>query len=86
MLGLSHIAPLTEYVAKLRLRGLGEVPDFDPLDGGIEARILFLLEKPGPMTAEGGKRIGSGFISRNNDDSTAAATIGFMRKQEYRER
>jgi hypothetical protein len=39
-----------------------------------------LLEKPGPMTAEAGKRVGSGFISRNNDDSTAAATIDFMRQ------
>jgi hypothetical protein len=72
-----HIAPLTAYAAKLRERGSIEVPDFDPFDGGIEARVLFLFEKPGPMTAKDGKRKGSGFISRNNDDPSAAAAFDF---------
>ena len=69
MLHAPHMAPLTEYAAKLRERENVEVPDFDPLDGGIEALSLFLFEKPGPMTAESksGQRAGSGFISRNND-------------------
>jgi hypothetical protein len=75
MLTLPHIAPLTAYAAKLRQRGSIEVPEFDPLDGGINAKILFLFEKPGPMTAEGN---GSGFISRNNDDPTAEATFRSM--------
>ncbi len=54
----------------LRERGELEVPDFDPMDAGVEARILFLFEKPGPMTSKHktGKRVGSGFISRDNDD------------------
>jgi hypothetical protein len=72
MLSQPHIAPLVGYVANLRSRGLGKVPDFDPHDGGVEARMLFLLEKPGPMTVE------SGFISRNNDDPTAEAILNFM--------
>ncbi len=80
MLGLPHMAPLTAYAAKLRQGGAGEVPDFDPLDGGIDARVLFLFEKPGPMTAESGKRRGSGFISRDNDDATAQAIFHFMRQ------
>ncbi|MGH9645725.1 MAG: uracil-DNA glycosylase [Bryobacteraceae bacterium] len=83
MLTLPHVAPLTAYAAKLRLRGSVEVPEFDPLDGGIDARVLFLFEKPGPMTADGSAfsgRSGSGFISRNNDDPSAEATIGFMQK------
>ena len=82
MLGKPHIAPLTAYAAKLRERGSVEVPDFDPLDGGVTARVLFLFEKPGPMTAEKGsaRRPGSGFISRNNDDPTAAATFHFMQQ------
>src|ERR1700733_350011 len=82
MLTLPHIAPLTAYAAKLRLRGAVEVPDFDPLDGGVNARVLFLFEKPGPMTADGSafSGSGSGFISRNNDDPTAEATIAFMGK------
>jgi len=52
----------------------GDVPDFDPLDGGINAEVLFLFEKPGPMTS------GSGFISRDNDDPTAETTMDFMAK------
>jgi hypothetical protein len=82
MLHRPHVAPLTAYAAKLRERGLVEVPEFDPLDGGTDARILFLLEKPGPMTAQNGKRNGSGFISRNNDDPTAAAAYDFHVKAE----
>jgi hypothetical protein len=74
MLHLPHITDLTDYVANLRKRIPGEVPDFDPLDGGIHARVLFLFEKPGPMAA------GSGFISRNNDDGTAGATFDFMQQ------
>jgi hypothetical protein len=76
MLHLPHIAALTNYAATLRQRGVGVVPDFDPLDGGIDAKLLFLLEKPGPMTSEA--RGGSGFISRNNDDRTAEAIFDFM--------
>lgn len=73
----AHIAPLTAYAARLRERDSVEVPDFDPLDGGIHAQVLFLFEKPGPMTTSGG---GSGFISRNNDDPSAEATFNFMRQ------
>jgi len=72
-----HVAPLTAFVAMLREEGLGYVPDFDPLDGGINARTLFLMEKPGPKTDP--SRGGSGFISRDNDDPTAAAIFTFMR-------
>jgi hypothetical protein len=42
----------------------------------MQADMLFLFEKPGPMTSAAGK--GSGFISRNNDDPTAEATFRFM--------
>ena len=80
MLTLPHIAPLVEYTAELRKRDNVEVPEFDPLDGGVDAQVLFLFEKPGPMTAAAGTRAGSGFISRNNDDPTAEATFNFMRQ------
>jgi|HubBroStandDraft_6_1064221.scaffolds.fasta_scaffold418838_2 hypothetical protein len=80
MLDQLHIAPLAAYAAKLRERGSVEVPEFDPLDGGTNARYLFLFEKPGPMTAQNGKRKGSGFISRNNDDATAAAAYDFWQE------
>lgn len=71
---------LADYARGLRGMGRGEVPDFDPLDGGKGAKALFLFEKPGPMTSydRSGKRVGSGFISRDNDDPTAEATFRFM--------
>lgn len=79
MLGLPHMTPLSEYTRSLRMGGDFEVPDFDPMDGGIAARLLFLFEKPGPMTSSSKTgRIGSGFISRDNDDPTAEATFNFM--------
>jgi len=78
LLSEPHIAPLTEYVASLRLQ-FRQVPDFDPLDGGVNATMLFLFEKPGPMTDDSRPgRMGSGFISRNNDDETAKAIWKFM--------
>ena len=45
------------------------------MDGGVDAEILFLFEKPGPKIAP---PAGSGFISRDNDDPTAEATSVFM--------
>lgn len=73
------MAALTSFVEKLkRAHPVWEFPDFDPLDGGVEAEALFLFEKPGPMTSALSQ--GSGFISRNNDDSTAQATFSFMRQ------
>ena len=78
LLDAPHMRPLNEYVAGLGKRPGVEVPDFDPLDGGVDARVLFLFEKPGRMTvADGG---GSGFISRDNDDPTAEKTFLFMRE------
>ena len=67
MLSLPHVKPLTDYVATLRAN-LGEhyhIPNFDPGDGGIHARVLFLLEAPGP------KAVTSKFVSSNNPDPTA---------------
>jgi len=62
-----HIAPLTEFVEKLRAEvgSHGNIPYFDPWDGGIDAEILFLLEAPGA------RALFTGFISRNNPDETA---------------
>lgn len=79
MLTEPHVAPLARYVDGLRAKHPAwEFQDFDPLDGGIDADMLFLLEKPGPMTSPTGKREGSGFISRNNNDATAEAVFDFM--------
>lgn len=76
MLDGPHMAPLRAFRKRLELDGIGEVPSFDPLDGGVNARVLFLLEKPGPKTSRKG-RDGSGFISRDNDDQSAAHSFVF---------
>lgn len=67
LLSQPHVRPLTAFAARMRdARGPDfGIPDFDPLDGGVDARVLFLLEAPGP------KAIASGFVSRNNPDETA---------------
>lgn len=76
MLGAPHMAPLAAFAEGLRVAG--EVPDADPLDAGTGARMLFLLEKPGPRTSP--SRGGSGFVSADNDDPTAAAAWDFHRR------
>ncbi|MDQ3812617.1 MAG: N-acetyltransferase, partial [Armatimonadota bacterium] len=66
MLGQGHMKPLIEYWERVRLEQPDKkIPCFDPCDGGINARALFLLEAPGP------KAVDTGFISRNNPDPTA---------------
>jgi hypothetical protein len=63
---------LDAYLADLRdkegSRG-AKIPKFDPNDGGIEAKILFLFQDPGKSGAalEGG----SGMVSRDNKDPSA---------------
>ena len=79
MLTQPHMVPLAAFTKKLRELDMdAEVPEFDPKDGGVNAKVLFLFEKPGPMTSVKSKKPGSGFVSRDNDDPTAAATFTFM--------
>ncbi len=61
----THVTPLTAFVEELRLLAPAGVPDFDPLDGGVNAECVLLLEAPGS------KAVGSGFVSRDNPDETA---------------
>ncbi|WP_298931335.1 uracil-DNA glycosylase [uncultured Ramlibacter sp.] len=67
MLSQPHVADLVRLVERMRkTKGPDyKIPDFDPLDGGDSAEVLFLLEAPGP------KAVTSGFVSRNNPDETA---------------
>ena len=59
----SSAAGLSGYVAGLRTRH-GAVPDPDPLDGGTGARLLLLLETPGPAITR------TGFVSADNPTGT----------------
>lgn len=73
MSGHPHIAPLTAYLAAIKAEHSDkELPSFDPCDGGINAKALFLLEAPGP------KAVDSAFISRNNPDPTAQNMCGLL--------
>ena len=61
---------LADWVETLRGQARGFVPGFDPADGGAEARLLLVLEKPGPTVAP---PTGSGLVSRDNPTETARA-------------
>ena len=67
MLSLPHVQPLMAYLSEIRQERGSEyqMPAFDPCDGGVHAKLLFLLEAPGPRARD------SGFISQNNPDQTA---------------
>lgn len=63
-----HVAPLNRLVEEINTQGR-QTPWVDPSGGGIEARILFLLESPGPKSSSAH---GSGIISMDNADPSAA--------------
>jgi len=69
---VDSVRPLREWADDLVGRRKAVVPYFDPAEAGVDARVLFLLEAPGPMTNADNERPGSGFISVDNDDQTAA--------------
>jgi uracil-DNA glycosylase len=62
-----HIAVLTAFVEQLRAEWpTRDIPWFDPVEAGVTAPILILLEAPGRRARS------SGFISPDNDDGSAA--------------
>lgn len=64
-----HVAPLNGLVRQMReATGAGcLIPWFDPRDAGTGARVLFLFAAPGHGAVE------SGFVSRDNPDSSATS-------------
>ena len=68
-----NIKPLTQFVEKLRAEDYGQVPYFDPLDGGVKAKMLFLLEKPGKAGSTS-----SGIMSRDNATQSCKNIRRFM--------
>lgn len=71
LLGAPHMAALARFAAGLRARH-GEVPDFDPLDGGTGARVLVLLETPGPTIGR------TGLVSADNPTGTGRNLRRFL--------
>jgi len=66
-----HMAAIARYVATLRAANR-DVPDADPADGGVNARLLLLLETPGPTWRR------TGFVSRDNPTPTSANLRRFL--------
>jgi uracil-DNA glycosylase len=71
-LTVSHVAPLADFAAALRRATGRGVPDADPADGGVTARLLLLLETPGPAIGL------TGFVSRDNPAPTARNLRRFL--------
>jgi hypothetical protein len=70
-----RVQPLREWCADVAARRGVTVPDFDPAEAGVEARVLVLHEvPPGPLIDRGksAQRPVSGFVSVDNDDQSAA--------------
>ncbi|WP_375460592.1 uracil-DNA glycosylase family protein [uncultured Enterovirga sp.] len=68
-----HLGPLRPYLADLRARH-GDVPDPDPLDGGADARLLLLLETPGPRIRP------TMIVSRDNPSGTGRNLRAMMER------
>ena len=68
----AHVAPLRAMAAEIATAFDAPVPDPDPLDGGVGARLLLLLETPGPAIVR------TGFVSRDNPTGTAANLFRFL--------
>lgn len=67
-----HVRPLRAFARMIAAERGAAVPDPDPLDGGVEARLLLLLETPGPSIGR------TGFVSRDNPTGTAANLFRFL--------
>lgn len=62
-----HVAAINRLVDELRADA--SIPYVDARYGGVESKVLFLFETPGPRTHVAND--GSGFLSPQNDDPSA---------------
>ena len=69
-----HLAPLRALASRIAAERGAPVPDPDPLDGGVRARLLLLLETPGPMVLR------TGLVTRDGANGTAANLFRFLRE------
>ncbi|GJE37589.1 uracil-DNA glycosylase [Methylobacterium persicinum] len=70
----AHVAPIRALARRITAEREAPVPDPDPLDGGVGARLLLLLETPGPMVLR------TGFVTRDSANGTAANLFRFLRE------
>jgi hypothetical protein len=76
LLDAPHMQRLTVLAKRIASERGADVPLFDPASGGVGSRVLLLLESPGPASA--GSNSGSGLISVDNNDQTAANSFRGM--------
>ncbi|KNY20984.1 uracil-DNA glycosylase [Methylobacterium sp. ARG-1] len=69
-----HIAPIRALAERISAERGAPVPVPDPLDGGVAARMLLLLETPGPAVLR------TGFVTRDSANGTAANLFRFLRE------
>ncbi|MCJ2066563.1 uracil-DNA glycosylase [Methylobacterium sp. J-088] len=72
LLAAPHIAPIRALAARISAERGAPVPVPDPLDGGVGARMLLLLETPGPAVLR------TGFVTRDSANGTAANLFRFL--------
>ena len=72
MIGAPHIAPIRALGDRISAECGAPVPVPDPLDGGVGARMLLLLETPGPAVLR------TGFVTRDSANGTAANLFRFL--------
>ncbi|KAA0124504.1 uracil-DNA glycosylase [Methylobacterium sp. P1-11] len=72
MMGAEHIAPIRALGERISAERGAPVPVPDPLDGGVGARMLLLLETPGPAVLR------TGFVTRDSVNGTAANLFRFL--------
>ncbi|WP_019905279.1 uracil-DNA glycosylase [Methylobacterium sp. 77] len=72
LLEAERLHPLRRLARRIAKERSSDVPEPDPLDGGTEARLLLLLETPGPSIGR------TGFVSRDNPTGTAANLFRFL--------
>ena len=70
--GAGHVAPIRALAARIREATGRPVPEPDPLDGGVTARMLLLLETPGPRVRE------DAIVSRDKPGGTGANLRRFL--------
>lgn len=68
-LGEPHVGELNRWAQQVAVTERRRVPGFDPASGGVNARVLVLLQDPSRVAA-----YGSRLISRHNNDPTANNT------------
>lgn len=68
-----HTAPIRALAERIRRATSRPVPEPDPLDGGAEARLLLLLETPGPRLSQEGA-----IVSRDKPGGNGANLRRFL--------